>query len=102
MTSTGAYPPGCTQADVDRAMEGDEPLDPPTEEEQRAEAWEYWHQRANTLEGALHAISQLEGLTLIAPSLGEDADRGHQLGANKAFNQAAAMARSALTGGFRE
>jgi hypothetical protein len=29
---------------------GDEPLSPPTPEEEHAEAWEYWHQRACRLE----------------------------------------------------
>lgn len=45
-------PPGCTDADIDRAAQGDEPMDPPTEEEQRYEAWEYWHQRALSAEAA--------------------------------------------------
>ena len=31
----------------------DEPLPPPTPEEEKAEAWEYWHQRARKLEVAL-------------------------------------------------
>jgi hypothetical protein len=40
-------PPGCTDADIDRAAQGnDEQIDPPTPEEERAEAWEYWHNRA--------------------------------------------------------
>jgi hypothetical protein len=40
-------PPGCTDADIDREGErGFEPLDAPTPEEERAEAWEYWHNLA--------------------------------------------------------
>lgn len=35
----------------------DEPKARPTPEEERAEAWEYWHQRANRFEDALHAIT---------------------------------------------
>jgi hypothetical protein len=35
---------------------GDEPLPPPTPEEERIEAWEYWHQRAHRFETALHQI----------------------------------------------
>lgn len=35
---------------------GDEPLPPPTEEEQRGDAWEYWHERATKLEAALHGM----------------------------------------------
>lgn len=34
--------------------------------------------------------------TLIAPSMGEDFDKGHQVGANKAFNQMAGFAEAAL------
>lgn len=33
---------------------GDPPLDPPTREEQEADAWEYWHQQAIKLEAELH------------------------------------------------
>jgi hypothetical protein len=33
---------------------GDEPLPPPTPEEEEAEAWEYWHQRAHVAEEKLH------------------------------------------------
>ena len=29
---------------------GDEPIPPPTREEERIEAWEHWHQRARELE----------------------------------------------------
>lgn len=45
----GNLPPGCTQADIDRAYQGDEPLHEPTREEQEADAWEYWHQRAHEI-----------------------------------------------------
>lgn len=45
---------------------------------------------------ALEFIAQMGGLTLIAPSLGEDGDKGHQLGAFKAFNQAASIAKDAI------
>jgi len=48
--NTGAYPPGCTQRDVDRAQQGDEPPYEPTREEQEGDAWEYWHERARALE----------------------------------------------------
>lgn len=47
---------------------------------------------------ALTLIAGFKDLTLIAPSLGEEADRGHQIGANKAFNQAAEIAAEALSG----
>lgn len=45
---------------------------------------------------ALKFIAEFHGKTLIAPSLGTDADRGHQIGANKAFEQAAEIALDAL------
>lgn len=38
--------------------DGDEPLPPPTQEEQEAEAWEYWHQRAEMLQAALDCYSK--------------------------------------------
>lgn len=55
--NTGAYPPGCTQRDVDEAQPGywDERPALASEEEEAAEAWEYWHQRAIKLEADLHA-----------------------------------------------
>lgn len=59
----------------------------------------FWGREMSTedkLRRALEEISALHGQTLIAPSLGPDADRGHQLGAYKAFNQAAEIAREAL------
>lgn len=43
----------------------------------------------------LTAIAGMGGRTLIAPSLGPDGDRAHQIGANKAFEQAADLARRA-------
>ncbi len=36
----------------------------PTPEEQEAEAWEYWHQRACKLEAALHEVHRRTGLLL--------------------------------------
>jgi hypothetical protein len=49
--NTGAYPPGCTQQDVDAANQFDDDRSAlATEEEDTAEAWEYWHQRAILLE----------------------------------------------------
>jgi hypothetical protein len=45
---------------------------------------------------ALNLIAEFGDKTLIAPSLGADGDHGHQLGANKAFNQAAEIARDAI------
>jgi hypothetical protein len=45
---------------------------------------------------ALLAISEMGGLTLIAPSLGPECDRAHQIGANKAFDQCADIAKAAL------
>lgn len=32
---------------------------PPTPEEERAEAWEYWHQRAHRFEEALREIDEI-------------------------------------------
>lgn len=47
----GNLPPGCTDADIDRAANGDEyPIDPPTTEEEHGQAWEYWHERAHKAE----------------------------------------------------
>ncbi len=43
---SGNLPPGVTQAELDRALEGDDEPLAPTPEEERIEAWEYWHQRA--------------------------------------------------------
>ena len=43
---------------------GDDPLPPPTPEEERAEAWEYWHQRATKFETALHAIAGFGSVNL--------------------------------------
>jgi hypothetical protein len=37
---------------------GPEPLDPPTREEEEAEAWEYWHQRAINIE---HELAETKG-----------------------------------------
>jgi len=50
---------------------------------------------------ALRAIAEMQGMTLIAPSLGTAADEAHQIGANKAFNQAAAIARAAIANAER-
>lgn len=50
-------------------------------------------ERAKELVGL---IAEMGGKTLIAPSLGPDCDRAHQEGANKAFEQAAELARDAL------
>lgn len=46
---------------------------------------------------ALEFIAAMDGMTLIAPSLGPDGDHGHQIGANKAFGQCADAAKTALT-----
>ena len=51
---------------------------------------------APVMAAALLEIFEMEGKTLIAPSMGPDCDHGHQAGANKAFNQAASIARAAL------
>lgn len=58
----------------------------------------YYHEVAyvRKLETALELISKMKGMCLIAPSLGPEADRGHQLGASKAFDQAADIAIDAL------
>ena len=48
------------------------------------------------LRSALEFIAAQGGKTLIAPSMGEDFDKGHQLGANKAFEQMADVARDAI------
>lgn len=45
---------------------------------------------------ALGLIAEFGDKTLIAPSLGRDCDEAHQLGANKAFSQAADIARAAI------
>ena len=44
----------------------------------------------------LTIIAKMRGQTLIAPSLGHECDRAHQIGANRAFEQAADLARDAL------
>lgn len=51
---------------------------------------------------ALKLIATFKGKTLIAPSLGPDADHGHQIGANKAFEQAADIAIAAISSAMRE
>lgn len=58
----------------------------------------YYHEVAYVrgLEAALKLIASFKDKTLIAPSLGEEGDHGHQIGANKAFNQAARIALTAL------
>jgi hypothetical protein len=58
----------------------------------------YYHEAAyvRRLEAALTLIAAFKDKTLIAPSMGPDADHGHQVGANKAFNQAAGIATDAL------
>lgn len=48
------------------------------------------------LRAALTFIAGMKDMTLIAPSLGSDGDKGHQLGAVKAFNQCADAAAAAL------
>ena len=60
---------------------------------------EVMRRAADTIEGlcaALNLIASMGGKTLIAPDLGRDADEAHQIGALKAFNQAADIARDAL------
>ena len=51
------------------------------------------HQRFSA---ALTLIAAQKGMTLIAPSMGQDADHGHQVGANKAFDEMAFIATAAL------
>lgn len=46
----------------------------------------------------LREIAAFKGECLIAPSLGPEADRAHQIGSNKAFEQAAQIASEALDG----
>lgn len=60
----------------------------------------YYHECAyvNRLKRALEFIAAMKGMTLIAPSLGPECDKAHQLGASKAFEQAADMAIHGLTG----
>lgn len=48
------------------------------------------------LESALKFIAEMKGMTLIAPSMGPEYDKAHQVGAAKAFDQAADVALSAL------
>ena len=50
----------------------------------------------NELSAALEGIASQQDMTLIAPSEGVIFDKGHQLGANKAFNQMADIARAAI------
>jgi hypothetical protein len=45
----------------------------------------------------LKLIADHDGMTLLAGSLGDDGDRAHQIGANKAFNQMAEIAKSTLS-----
>jgi hypothetical protein len=45
---------------------------------------------------ALRLIAAFKDKTLLACSLGPDCDQAHQLGANKAFNQAADIALDAI------
>lgn len=52
---------------------------------------------APALIAALETIAEMGNKTLIAPSMGEDCDHAHQVGANKAFGQAADIATRALT-----
>lgn len=64
--------PGVTDRMIDEAAGAfDEDETPPTEEEQRADAWEYWHQRAIRFEAALDEIRRHCGDNGEAP-----ADRG--------------------------
>ena len=51
-------PFGCTQAEIDRIFGGEDEdeADIATEEEDAAEAWEYWHQRAHKLETVLRRL----------------------------------------------
>jgi hypothetical protein len=55
----------------------------------------------NRLEAALELIAAMGGMTLLG---GTDLEspRAHELGANKAFEQAASIARSALSGEVNE
>lgn len=53
-------------------------------------------QTKDTLRKALGLIAALGGKTLIAPSMGPDADMAYQLGAAAAFEQAADIARDAI------
>lgn len=46
---------------------------------------------------ALEFIAAMGDKTLIAPSMGPDCDRAHQIGANKAFEQCASAASTALS-----
>ena len=48
------------------------------------------------LETALKLIASFQGKTLLGSSLGDDYASGHELGALKAFNQAAEIAIDAL------
>lgn len=46
----------------------DEMEDRPNPEDKRAEAWEYWHERANKFETALYAITKLEPTSFVFPA----------------------------------
>jgi hypothetical protein len=63
----------------------------------RLTRWELYVE-ISRLRAALEFISAMRGMTLIAPSLGDDCDKAHQLGANKAFEQVADTAHDALQG----
>jgi hypothetical protein len=45
---------------------------------------------------ALTLIAAYKGKTMLSLSRGEDGDKGYQIGANEAFNQAAEIAEEAL------
>jgi hypothetical protein len=53
-------PPGCTDRDIEEAAGAfdDDKSALASEEEEAAEAWEYWHQRAMRLETALHDLCE--------------------------------------------
>lgn len=48
------------------------------------------------LRGVLGEIAKMKGMTLLGDPPDTDLDRAHQIGANKAFDEAAAIAEAAL------
>jgi len=71
---------------------GDEPLPAPTEEEECADAWEYWHERAHKAE------AEIERLTAAVEGLLMEWDKLTKYGSPmaKAANERVNAARAAL------
>jgi hypothetical protein len=93
-TMTGSnLPPGVTDRMIDEAAGAfDEDDAPPTREEQEADAWEHWHQRAIKAEADRYKlIAALKDIEFVCDGK-EDADDGHPNDAMKIM----AVVRTAL------